>query len=389
MAADEPCWACGSRTAYALGTSFTVPLSTAGWPASKQEAVEMARHAIELSLCGWCGHVQNNAFDPKVVPTKSGLRMFNGGYQWTQFLNLQHARLAALLKDGDTVLEVGHGNGEFLERFASGDVSCRLVGIDPSGASIPGALIEEKLFEPKAVLHHQPDLIVLRHVLEHLKRPRSFLEGLCSAVAPLKQKPLLYVEVPSISNALKGGRFSDFLYEHPSNFTPQSLRALWANLPVSVLEFGTAVEGEILWAIVELNKNSRCGEWERLANEFACSVSASVHAIHDTIRGWLDQGEQVVVWGGTGKAAMFLNRVGITDGLTIVDSDERKLGEWVSGLGFPIESPDRLRTEPNAIIVIPSCWRVGDVLDEISRREIRCKAIYTEMNGQLSPVQKG
>jgi hypothetical protein len=103
---------------------------------------------------------------------------------------------------------------------------------------------------------------------------------------------------------------------------------------------------------------------------------------------WTHEGKRVVVWGGTGKAAAFLNRIGAGLDLTVVDSDPRKVGGWVPGLGLPIQSPTVLASGTVPVVVIPSVWRIRDVLAELEQRRIETRGVFAEREGALVRVDQ-
>ena len=100
---------------------------------------------------------------------------------------------------------------------------------------------------------------------------------------------------------------------------------------------------------------------------------------------WIAPSEarEVVVWGGTGKAAALLNRIKPDGRIRVVDGDSRKVGGWVPGLGLPIQHPSAVGEAPD--VVVPSRWRLPDILLEMESANIQPRAIWVEENGALYP----
>lgn len=380
------CLACGGPQCRPLGPGFEAPLSTAGWPETQHQAEEMHRFPLAMAMCAWCGHVQNNRFDPKAVRRDSGLHMYNSGERWSAFLDAQSKRLIRALNPNSTVLEIGHGGGEFLSRFAEAQGNHRCVGVDPSGDEHPAFHTIRRCFEPSDIRTQRPNLLLIRHVLEHLAQPRQFAADLCHAALELEHAITVYVEVPSIEIAVQDGRFSDFLYEHASHFTVDSMRALWGNLPAEVEAIETALDGEVIWARIRLHRRHDMADRIASIEAYPHRVNAALASVRREILQWVHQGERVVVWGGTGKAAAFMNRVGAMHGVCVVDSDWRKVGGWVPGVGTPIEHSSVLVDGTPPIIVVPSRWRVSDVLAEIDATSIAHNGVFTEGDGALKRV---
>lgn len=153
---------------------------------------------------------------------------------WRRRLGLLAVRRAA-----GTILDVGCGDGQFLE--AARDAGWRVEGIEfsPEGASRAAA----RLGRPVAVgdlsrtrqIPGPFDVVTLWHVVEHLVDPRAMLEA---SRARLKPGGLLVVAVPNLDNlpmriAYRLARRRALpLYEagwrepHLSHFDPRTLRTL-------------------------------------------------------------------------------------------------------------------------------------------------------------------
>jgi SAM-dependent methyltransferase len=131
-------------------------------------------------------------------------------------------RLAKLGPTG-RLLDIGCGNGAFLQAFSNAMPGWRLVGTELSDSTramvekIPGV---EMLHT--AALTDVPgrfDVIALVHVLEHIARP---LDLLATAREKLNPGGVLFVQVPD------GGKnaFDLLIADHVSHFTPHTARAL-------------------------------------------------------------------------------------------------------------------------------------------------------------------
>jgi len=127
------------------------------------------------------------------------------------------------------VLEIGCGAGGILSRYV--DIGCEVLGLD----------FDEKYLE-EARHHNIPvrkgsleqlaskekfDLIILSHVLEHIKNPSQFLVTLSGH---LTDEGVLYIEVPSLDNVKNGGYHYDlmefFQNAHVIHFTDKSLKLI-------------------------------------------------------------------------------------------------------------------------------------------------------------------
>ncbi|MCU0881203.1 MAG: class I SAM-dependent methyltransferase [Hyphomonadaceae bacterium] len=191
-------------------------------------------------LCDGCGLISH---DP--VPTQTELDAFyasryrkdyKGG--WTpkpkHSLRAQRsaarraARLAALVRPGARVLDVGASSGEFVYMMQALGFDAR--GIEPNdgyrqfGIQSYGIDVTARQIVPEAFGSGVFDLIALNHVYEHLADPLAVLECFQRWLAP---GGMLFIEVPDTQGVQKQ-RGNLFHYAHVWNFTPRTLVAMLA-----------------------------------------------------------------------------------------------------------------------------------------------------------------
>ena len=77
--------------------------------------------------------------------------MFNRGSLWSQFLQNIGSQILRRLPPAPVVVEIGYGDGSFLDRLSRRCPAGRFIGFDPHGAPPPdGARLElrRELFQP-------------------------------------------------------------------------------------------------------------------------------------------------------------------------------------------------------------------------------------------------
>lgn len=386
---EGSCPACSHQIAVPFLDEDEQPLATLAWPATAEEARGLTRLPLEFVRCVSCGHIYNRRFDYDRVPyaTRPN-RMFNQGPGWRRHLARAREIAGSRITPGDTIVEIGCGEGHFLRAIEEARPGCRLIGFDPNVDSRGTGGFEHRreLFDPARHMEEtRPDLLVSRHVLEHLVHPLGFLQAIAFASAMHGLTPRLFLEVPLADTALAARRTVDFYYEHNSHFTTGSFARMVERSGASVEHVEEGYGGEVIMALVRFGENP---EARRLAEESAAfreEARRSVETIRDQIEAILGSGRTAVVWGGTGKAAAFMNRYGAGAERfpLVVDSDEGKVGTYVPGTGQEIRSPNALLEQPPDIIIVPMQWRAADVLAEIRGAGIPFRTILIEHEGRL------
>ena len=345
---------------------------------------------LDFVRCTACGHVFNASFDYRQVPySEMPNLMFNRGSLWSNFLQTIGGQILRRLPPAPVVVEIGYGDGSFLDMLSKRCPQGHFIGFDPHGAPPPdGARLElrRELFQPAVHLAAtKPDLIISRHVLEHLSDPLSFVQHLAVTAACLDRRPLMYLEVPCIDRALETGRTADFYYEHNSHFTTGSFCRMLDRSAARLLTLGHGYDGEVVYAFVQLEAKSESVGNGLAALSFFTQARLAQANIAVQLAALYESGQRVAIWGGTGKSAAFIHahRVDAERFPIVVDSDAAKAGTFVPGTGQLIRFRDWLLDNPVDVIVIPCPWRAADIVREIHEHGIHYERILIDYHGEL------
>ena len=218
---EQSCYVCGEHKFHALS--------------------EIDRYGFyyPTGMCKQCGNVQQERYyDDETISLfyskyyrriwgiRAPMYLFDSqrnGHGWEIFEFLKS------VANPKKVLEVGCGAGGILSRYA--DIGCEVLGIDfdenyleaarKNSIPVKCGSIEQLSYNEKY------DLIILSHVLEHIKYPFDFLTKLSNH---LTDEGVLYIEVPSLEHVENGGYKYDLLryYQnaHTIHFTTKSLELL-------------------------------------------------------------------------------------------------------------------------------------------------------------------
>lgn len=387
---QSTCPACGHHVAVPFMDHEIQPLATLAWPQSQGEAQQMPRLPLTFVRCVGCGHVYNGEFDYAQVPysDKPNL-MFNKGTIWSAHLAWVCRILLEHLPDEPVVVEIGCGDGHLLRGLAQARPAGRYVGFDPNtlmdttGGSFEAVAL---LFDPaKHLTQYEPDMIVSRHVLEHLVNPLGFLQSLAFAASQAGHETRLFIEVPCIDRVFETGRTVDFYYEHNSHFTTSSFTRMLQRGASDVESIVHSYNKEVICGIARLGHNREGINHAGAAQLFRRNARRALVRIGQQLDELHHSGRCVAIWGGTGKAAAFMNHYGVdTDRFPlVVDSDLDKVGTFVPGTGQKVRFRDDLKHHHPDVILIPMQWRAQDVLAEMRREGITCQQVLVEHQGEL------
>ena len=367
----EACLACKSVYNYPLARWDRMPLSILGLPRTKSEALTTREFVMDVRQCASCGHVFHTEFSREHVPYREGSNMvYNQGDSWSAYQDALAEEWAERYDlNGSTVVEIGCGEGLFIQRLLGRGNRC--IGFEPGPDAdkleAKGIEAYREYFQGARLFELRPEAILCRHVIEHLAAPIDFLEDLAIACREADLFPVVLAETPLIEKALRHHRINDFQYEHVSYFTMSSMRTLFERAGFEVLELTPRFGDEV----VTIAARPKPDTTQRLRREgalaFHASVQGQVAKVRATLRAWRDGGEAVAIWGGTGRGMALMNMFGVDAELVpfVFDSDLRKAGGFVPGTGQEILAPSALATKPMDRILITSSWRARDIEHEL------------------------
>jgi len=386
---SRACPACAHHVATPFFDGGEQPLATIAWPETAADAHALPRLPVDFVQCVNCTHIYNAAFDYARVPYSSKPNlMFNRGTAWSAFIRNLQGRILARIPAKPVVVEIGHGDAGLIAALAALRPGGRYIGFDPHGATGNHGEVElrAELFDPSVhVAALAPDIVISRHVLEHLSSPVSFLQWIAFAAAESGRDVQAYLEVPCVDRVQETGRTVDFYYEHNSQFTTRSFTAMLGASGARIESIEHAYDREVVTAFVTLRSPFAHGENARASSAYREAASRSRIAILRQLEALAAEPGGVAIWGGTGKSAAFMNRYGC-DAVrfpVVVDSDRSKAGTFVPGTGQEIRFRDWLKDHPAQTLIIPPQWRAADIIREIRGEGIAAARVLIEHEGRL------
>lgn len=383
------CIACGYSITYPLFHPENQPLAALHLPKDAKAAREVKRYPMNFHSCANCGHIFNIDFDYAQVPYENNSNlMYNTGSGWMDYMDALVARLTQTYQG--TWLEIGCGDGNFLQRVKKNQPSARIIGFEPGieaqNAAKKGVEAVQDYFVPERDLpKYKPDVLICRHVIEHLDAPKDFIATLGYWCNMHKLYPVLVAEVPCIDKAITNARINDYLYEHVSNFTTFSFGNMFEMAGFDLLKLERGYADEVVLAEVKAKPAARIGEIKASTDRYRGHIDTQAKNVATSLAEWKASKQKVAFWGGTGKSASFLNNFNVLaeEFPIVVDSDYNKVGRFVPRTAQEIRAPEYLNENTTDIIVITTQWRAKDIYAEITRRKIPFKTVYVLVDGKF------
>jgi SAM-dependent methyltransferase len=367
------CPACGALAGDPFLRLRGVPVNPSQRSSTRAQATHVDVRDVLLTFCDRCAMIWNPEFDPAALD-------YDAEYENSLHFSPAFQHYAEELADRlverygireKTVVEIGSGKGEFLTLVCERGDS-QGIGFDPtyngeSDAATNGHVrFRRELYRDETAL--EGDLVVFRHVLEHVPDPLGFLQ--CVRRANPSSETVVYCEVPAAEYLLWERAVWDVVYPHCSVFAAAALSYLFERAGFRVLDSGFSFGGQYLWVEASPDDEVRAvlpraeaAALRPLVDSFAAEVQLQRARWAETLDG--ANGDGVALWGGGAKGTTFLNLVrGAEHVGAVVDLNPRKQGTFVPGTGHPIVGPEALvGRAPGHVIVMNAVYR-----DEIAAR---------------------
>lgn len=225
----KSCRACGSYNIVSLGLVKNYYL----------QALEIIAK-VAYSGCANCGLIfQAKYFGDEWLKDYYEQSPMLRRVESTSYEHDQYERQSAFIKryrniNQFKVLEIGAGSGGFLKHLHS-NYGCK-VYFDEYSDEATHVLFDQGGLSEDTLEEKNYDLIVLRHVLEHINDIQRFLNTIHSKIS---KNGILFLEVPDWS--FFDEETDPLIFEHLSQFTLKSLMAFFTNNFWSVVAFENSI----------------------------------------------------------------------------------------------------------------------------------------------------
>jgi hypothetical protein len=320
---------------------------------SCEEALAAETGEVQLVQSLISGFIFNKAFAPQKM--NYDVHYQNEQSNSNVFKDHLQSALKLLISFGindKKLVEVGCGKGVFFEMMLAQGMDCW--GFDPTYEG-NNERIKKELFD-ETQNGMDVDVIIMRHTLEHITHPFSFLHTIANAN---NYKGYLFIEVPTFDWIVSKNSFWDIFYEHCNYFTEESLCVMFDEA-ASGHFFG----GQYIYLWADLSKIR-----ETIPDnvKFVSRSSLAFDRKINKYKNILNRFESFAIWGAGAKGSTFLNlldkeRQGVE---YVIDINPSKQNKFIAGTGHAIFDPSILMKRPVKNILI-----MNENYNEEIRRQI-------------------
>lgn len=349
----ENCPICGSKQNYLFLERKNIPVFQNIVIPDQTKATQFNDGKLALLACPACGFVYNGDFDANNI-------IYNQAYDNCQlhssyFNNYVNSLVHRLLEEykirNSRIVEIGCGQGDFLKKIVErSEYGNYGFGFDPTyrgeDTLFDGRLTFRKEYYSEEFANIAADIVVCRHVIEHISDPVTLLKTIGKSIGDNKEA-ILFFETPCSSWILENRVFWDFFYEHCSYFNESSIRMAFSSAGFSIRAINHIFTGQYLWVEATLDSNAGKGltqdqfswsDFKQSIDKFVADEQQLVSRWRSHISELHKKKYEVAIWGAGAKGVTFANLIDPGRNMIkcVIDVNPNKQGNYIPGTGHLI-----------------------------------------------------
>ena len=356
----DACRLCSSRDLYGVLDLGRQPPANSLRVALDESLPEVP---LKLVMCGHCSVIQLTArVDPDYLFSQ---------YVWVTATsatakNYSQVYCAEVLRraivGSPFVVEIASNDGTFLRQFK--DKGCQVLGVDPAqniatdatNIGVPtwaeffNVTIAKKILAEKP----QPNIVMARNVIPHVKEIHSIVEGLSALV---DTTGMVVIEFHYAKTIVEELHYDSIYHEHLFYFSIRSLCALFAQYGLSPFDvFTSPISGgslvlffsrnelepsmalRQLIEIEDLSGLNDLSTWQR----FGAEAKKHVQSLKSVITEYTQKGK-LIAYGASARSSTLMNLAGISTKEIdfVIDRNPIKHELYTPGTNIPIVSYEK------------------------------------------------
>ena len=360
----KSCPICNSVSLFTFFSRDNVPTNENLIFENYDDALNITRGNLTSTICKVCDFVFNQSFDFSLMNYGSNYENSQNSSVFFQnhISNLINDLIVKSQIRNSKILEIGCGNGYFLKQLVKNDSWKNFgIGYDPSyiesKKNSQNIRFEKSFFDDSC--KEDSDLIISRHVIEHIPEPIPFLKSIRKISKPQTK---IFFETPTIEWILKNHVFWDFTYEHCSFFTKNSLTTAFQIAGFKVKSVKSVFNNQYLWleAVPSISQNITTNpSLQKHAKVFQSFVKNKEEKLKSKFKKLMKNGN-IALWGAAGKGVCMANTIDPKHEFIecLIDLNPKKWGKFIPGTGHEIINSTEIekRKIKTAIVMNPNYY---------------------------------
>lgn len=386
------CPVCNSTNVNCFLEQSNVPVHQNYIFKEKESANNVKKGDLTLCLCEECNFIFNAKFDIALLEYEE---LYDNTQDKSQiFINYLGEEIDFLINTlgvyEKRIIEVGCGKGNFLKRLVLESNSTG-IGFDPSyvGETIQldGKLKFIKNLYNKNCVNMPADVVICRHVIEHIPNPIELLLNIKEALKN-SLNAIVFFETPLVDWILGNKIFYDFFYEHCSYFNDASIKEALNIAGFKVDAIYHKFNGQYMWIVASIGNERVTNNLVQIEKIKPLTVNYT-YDMKNILSLWNDKVQEiakigkVAIWGAAAKGTTFLNiidpEVKYID--SVIDINVNKQGCFIAGTGHEIIDFKEITKRNIKYLIVMNSNYINEIKGLLRKEEINNIIIIDGENG--------